>query len=65
MRKMDQDTEKEARTDICQNCEHYCAHYILDRDIEQFVEIDYGHCMYPRNKIRMKQDTCAHFTEKK
>ena len=64
MRKNDQSTEKEGRTDVCQNCEHYCVHYIFDRDIGGFVEINYGHCMYPRNKIRTKSDTCAHFTQK-
>lgn len=62
MRKDNQIPEKEARTDICRNCEHFCVHYIFDREIGQFVEINYGHCMYPRNKIRMMGETCEHFT---
>lgn len=55
---------EEERTDICKNCEHYCIHFIYDRETGQFVAINYGHCMYPRNKIRKINESCEHFTER-
>jgi len=63
MRRSTNQPESE-RTDICRNCEHYCSHFICDRESGQFVEINYGHCIFPRNKIRTQSDSCEHFAKR-
>ena len=50
---------------LCVNCRYFHKHYIRypwkEKDSAPYVEIDYGHCSYPRIKQKRQWDSCDHF----
>lgn len=49
----------------CINCHNFRQHYIEDHPGSHLaVPVFFGHCMYPRVKIRRPSDTCEKFKER-
>jgi len=51
----------EPNTEICLNCEHFHQHY--NKVGSAMWAMEYGHCSYPRMKIRKVTDSCVHFEQ--
>lgn len=47
---------EDTEADVCMNCEHFMQHYLSDGCM-----VTYGHCVYPRCKVRKIYDTCKYF----
>ena len=45
----------------CENCVHFEKHYTRDCG-KRYVSTIFGHCAYPRIKIRRIDEHCQHFT---
>ena len=44
---------------VCGNCIYFFQHYFKDED--GYTATIFGHCGYPRIKIRKEKDTCSHW----
>jgi hypothetical protein len=51
------------RRKICRNCAHFWRHYVKD-NYGRFLELDWGHCPFPRAKGKEITDSCKYFKEK-
>ena len=41
---------------VCQTCRHFFRHYTKRN--QSYIPTNFGHCPYPRVKIRTLQDSC-------
>ncbi len=49
-------------TERCENCRHFCRHYVVVQPNPNVaVPTHCGHCVYPRVKNRKIYDVCQHF----
>jgi len=60
---MDSSIVLEHETQACIHCEHFFRNYIQYFQ-KYMVPTAYGHCVYPRMKLRKVDDVCEHFQEK-
>ena len=50
--------------ETCGDCKYFRRHYIrIDED--DYLSIDYGHCVYPRLKKRRTEEHCIYWTSAK
>ncbi|WP_295628064.1 hypothetical protein [uncultured Intestinimonas sp.] len=44
---------------ICGNCAYFCQHY--RKTSKGFAAVGCGHCVFPRIKQRVRDQTCPHW----
>lgn len=46
---------------VCQTCRHFFRHYTKRN--QSYIPTNFGHCPYPRVKIRTLQDSCPRWQQ--
>ncbi len=49
----------------CGTCYYYKQHYVQWGGPNRFSALSYGHCTYPRMKVREPHQTCEHWRANK
>lgn len=49
--------------ECCFNCTHYHQHYVVSRR-DGYTTCFFGHCSFPRLKIRYPNQCCEHFKQR-
>lgn len=56
-------TSFSAEEKLCCTCAHFFRHYT--KGPRSYIPTDFGHCPYPRIKIRTLRDSCPRWKAKK